>query len=270
MSEESVYNLIDHPVPPKPKPPIYISKYPPNIPPTASTFGLQNTSKPGVSNVGGNFEDPDSIGNHKIKKPYATMGKTTKGQFNETLTKNFLKKGSGTIKIPPAKKFTREITERKPPVPTRKEKPIMGLKSTTNFIVSNAVENILAAPKRPRPNQFNWTQKPEFGQVPKYLEKIKKEIEDEQAYIQELKRQKQEMEENKGMENLRLLSEEEKQELRNGLKARWQELHTKYQGLSFSTDRTNIIRKEKIEKEMDQLEKDIERLKKKYIFVLDE
>ena len=34
-------------------------------------------------------------------------------------------------------------------VPKKDEKPIMGLVSDKNFIVSNAVENILAAPKLP-------------------------------------------------------------------------------------------------------------------------
>jgi len=34
-------------------------------------------------------------------------------------------------------------------VPKKDEKPIMGLVSDKNFIVSNAVENILAAPNLP-------------------------------------------------------------------------------------------------------------------------
>lgn len=46
-SGESVYNLIQKPVEIPPKPPRYKSKYPPDIKPTASTFCLQNTSKPG-------------------------------------------------------------------------------------------------------------------------------------------------------------------------------------------------------------------------------
>ena len=42
-----------------------------------------------------------------------------------------------------ATKFQREA-EKKPPVPKKDEKPIMGLVSDKNFIVANAVENILA------------------------------------------------------------------------------------------------------------------------------
>lgn len=46
--EESIYNLIPKEYNPEPKPPLYRSKYPPNIPPTGSTFCHSTTSKPGV------------------------------------------------------------------------------------------------------------------------------------------------------------------------------------------------------------------------------
>ena len=47
--EESIYNIIPKEYKPDPKPPIYRSKYPPNIPPTGSTFCHNTTSKPGVN-----------------------------------------------------------------------------------------------------------------------------------------------------------------------------------------------------------------------------
>jgi hypothetical protein len=47
-----------------------------------------------------------------------------------------------------ANKFNRPGAK-KTSVPSKDEKPIMGLVSDKNFIVSNAVENILAAPKLP-------------------------------------------------------------------------------------------------------------------------
>lgn len=43
----------------------------------------------------------------------------------------------------PVNKFERQA-ERKPAVPKKDEKPIHGLVSDKNFIVANAVENILA------------------------------------------------------------------------------------------------------------------------------
>ena len=42
-------------------------------------------------------------------------------------------------------KFVRDTScGRKPKIPPPTEKPIMGLKSNKNFIISNAVENILS------------------------------------------------------------------------------------------------------------------------------
>lgn len=48
-----------------------------------------------------------------------------------------------------ATKFNRDV-ERKPAVPKKDEKPIMGLVSDKNFIVANAVENILAGKYKKR------------------------------------------------------------------------------------------------------------------------
>lgn len=55
----------------------------------------------------------------------------------------------------------------------------MGLVSDKNFIVSNAVENILAAPVLPQNKEKDYLKKNNYGRVPKYLQKIKTEIEDE-------------------------------------------------------------------------------------------
>ena len=67
-----------------------------------------------------------------------------------------------------ASKFDRG-SQKKMAVPKKQEKPIMGLVSDKNFIVSNAVENILAAPKMPANSQKDYLKKKNFGKVPKYL-----------------------------------------------------------------------------------------------------
>ena len=67
-----------------------------------------------------------------------------------------------------ATKYTRE-GEKKVPVPKATEKPIMNLVSDKNFIVSNAVENILAAPKIPTNKDKDYLKKKNYGKVPKYL-----------------------------------------------------------------------------------------------------
>lgn len=77
-------------------------------------------------------------------------------------------------------------TEAKAAVPKRDEKPIHGLVSDKNFIVANAVENILAAPKLPQNTQKDYLKKKSYGTVPKYMTKIKNEIEDEYNLVREM------------------------------------------------------------------------------------
>lgn len=71
-------------------------------------------------------------------------------------------------------------------MPAKDEKPIMGLVSDKNFIVSNAVENILAAPNLPSNSEKDYLKKKNYGKVPKYLQKIKNEIEDEYQLVREM------------------------------------------------------------------------------------
>jgi len=50
----------------------------------------------------------------------------------------------------PEKKFEYPDADRKrPTVPPKDEKPLMGLRTTKNFITKNAVENIMSVPKKP-------------------------------------------------------------------------------------------------------------------------
>jgi hypothetical protein len=49
------------------------------------------------------------------------------------------------IKIILVKETKHKCEEKKPAIPKKEEKPIMGLVSEKNFIVANAVENILAS-----------------------------------------------------------------------------------------------------------------------------
>ena len=82
------------------------------------------------------------------------------------------------MKLDEPTKFARPGAK-KVAVPKKDEKPIMGLVSDKNFIVSNAVENILAAPKLPSNNEKDYLKKKNYGKVPKFLQNIKAEIEDE-------------------------------------------------------------------------------------------
>lgn len=79
--EESIYNLIpkEQFVPPKPR--RYKSKHPHDLPPTGSTFGLNTTSKPGVSNLHGDYKPEGS--NHIGKGAGLTFGKP-KGSLKQS------------------------------------------------------------------------------------------------------------------------------------------------------------------------------------------
>ena len=89
--EESIYNLIpkEQFVPEKNK--RYKSQFPPNLAPTASTFGLGTTSKPQCSNLSGKFNLEG--GQHSHLAGGATMG-LPKGAAKPDVT-GFRKKGTG-------------------------------------------------------------------------------------------------------------------------------------------------------------------------------
>lgn len=54
----------------------------------------------------------------------------------------------GDNSLPPLRNFSYDARLLKPSVPKRNEKPILGLKSNKNFIVSNAIETIISTAKR--------------------------------------------------------------------------------------------------------------------------
>lgn len=165
-----------------------------------------------------------------------------------------------------ADQFKRTTEFKKPEVPKKADKPIMGLVSDKNFIVANAVENILAAPKMPDNKDQDYLKKKTYGKVPKYLNKIKREIEDEYQLVQDLHRE----EEAQADQAQFMLPEEERQELIDGLKKKWEVVHKEYQTLTHlgsEASRGKKVKKEKCEAELAQIEKDIEKLQKQYIFV---
>ena len=67
-----------------------------------------------------------------------------------------------------AEKFERKVPK-KPAIPKKEDKPIMGLVSDKNYIVANAVENILAAPKVVENKDQDYLKKKTYGTVPKYM-----------------------------------------------------------------------------------------------------
>ena len=54
----------------------------------------------------------------------------------------------GDNTLPPVRNFSYDCSHKKPKVPKVHEKPVFGQKSDRNFIVHNAIENILSSAKR--------------------------------------------------------------------------------------------------------------------------
>lgn len=138
----------------------------------------------------------------------------------------------------------------------------MNLVSSKNYLVANAVEVILAAPQKSKVTGKDYLHKEDYGRVPKYLEAIKQDIAAEYDYIYQMQ-QKEES-------PVRLMTEEEKQVLIKGLKAKWETVNHDYQAITHITKLDTvgkIKKKESMEAELGQIEKDIARLNKKAIYV---
>ena len=257
--EESIYNLIPKEYVPPPKPKRYHSKYPYDTPPSYSTFGLSTTSKV-LGNAAGQFEHFD--GAHRSKSASAGFGKvkgTGKPQPSE-----YIKKKSGASKLPPVT-FKASKTHLKPPVPKRDEAPIHGLKSDKNYITANAVDVILKGPKK-IPEPENYLKKEQYGKVPRYLARINEQIEEEYKTLKQMRVE----EEEEGSKSRYLLSPEEVQELKEGLKKKWEAVNKDYQSITHigKPDTQGLKRKkENCEKQLAQIEKDLALLDKPYVFV---
>lgn len=244
MADESIYNLIPREEIKQQKPPKHTSKF-------------RGTVK-------------EELNTNKAE--YRTMGQA---KVPTRPPDNFLKKHEKEPKLPEKSTFKyQDDDNRRPPVPKQTDKPVMGLRTTKNFITQNAVENIMSVPRKPEKNfvdtrggdkqpleksgmEPKYVHKKEYGQTPGYLSRRQEEIrraqEEYDAYVAEHFR--------RGA--MKSLSAEERNTILNGLKQNWENIHHEYQGLSVVTDTApKKNRKEKMEAEMKQLERDIETIEK--------
>ncbi|CAN0488875.1 unnamed protein product, partial [Ectocarpus sp. 8 AP-2014] len=68
-------------------------------------------------------------------------------------------------------------------VPRRDDCPVTGIVSKANFVTANAVDTILAVPRRVDLEPVNYLEKEDYGKVPRYLQQVKSEITRENAMI---------------------------------------------------------------------------------------
>lgn len=209
--------------------------------------------------------DPHLTTFRTTKKERETFGRPN--QACKPSTNEFLQSKSRQPTLPPPSKPRREKDRRKPPVPTRDEKPPLGLHSGKNYITANAVQAILAEPKKVGHEEPKPTERGTYGKVPGYLRRIKTEMEREREMAAEAHSRADEG----GTGNLRKLSDEERDELVYRLKMKWEQVNEAYQKLPFTIDTPQRkARKEQMEHELRQLEHDIEALDRKTVVVAED
>jgi hypothetical protein len=244
---ESLYSFVPQPEKEKIKPAMYRSKYDPRADPGGTKFAAKKGSGTFGKPLGASKNDPN--------------------QFLKTKSSNNRKTGKEGLGA--GYRETRR-SKRQPAVPKRSEKPVMGLQSTKNYITSNAVEAILAAPgnkARITTQQPVYLNKVDYGRKPAYLDDVKAEIQREEEMI----KQYMSMNDQHNMgddpeDDSEELSLEELDNLIDALKTKWDKTNANYQRMCHMTHLDTIgkvNRKESMEKELTQLEKDIEMLESK-------
>ncbi|BDA45687.1 probable Enkurin [Coccomyxa sp. Obi] len=133
----------------------------------------------------------------------------------------------------------------------------MGKRSSKDFVTSNALETIKAKPPQVDNSEFWYTSKPDFGKVPGYLKRTKRQIAEERAKMDAyLAAQEQD-------EQAQELPQEEKEQLIRMLKLKWQQINSDFLKLPFDLDTpAKKKRKELYEAQLQQIEKDIRLLER--------
>lgn len=251
---ESIFNLVPVEVPEPPKPPMYRSKYDPKTPVSGSTFGIHGTTQ--------------LLGAGSVKKQStATFGKPLNSQLPDPST--YLKRGDKCSKVPQRANvgaYERpDEGPKKSGVPPRSEKPVMGIKTTKNFITANAVEAILQVPRVKSTTEPDYLKKADYAQVPAYLDQVKEEIRRENEMIDAYVKEQMGYGYEERDDVMEQLSDSERNALIDALKSKWDSVNAKYQKMTHNVNLDTVgkvKRKEAMEKELKMLEADIGKLEK--------
>ena len=94
-------------------------------------------------------------------------------------------------------------------------------------MLNNTVDAILSETKNKPKEQENWMKKKDYGQTPEYLNEIKEALRE----LNEEKRQAHIRRESENQSNT-FMSEEERNEIREGLKEKYMEVSQEYQKIT--------------------------------------
>ena len=224
--EECIYNLIPKPPPVIVKEPLHKSK----------------------------FQDQSQFLTAK-KRAHGTMGQPADKIKKDP--KNFLKKGTFVKDLPPRQRVVPKGNDglNKPPVPSAKDCPKMKPTQKRNFILENWKDAPKTKKLHPQKPETFYVNKKDYGKAPAYLDRVKAEAQAEAEYWDEV-RESMMPEDNET--RCRLISEEERLQILEGLNANMAELKKRYASLAFGQDNLSFRKKkEEMEAEMAQLEADI-------------
>ena len=155
---------------------------------------------------------------------------------------------------------------KKPAVPRRGERPVYGLKTEKNYQTANAVEVILAVPKKYPGPAPRFTDKPDYGKVPAYLTDIKHIIAEEKQIIEDyLKESKKPTGEEPYYDDL---PEADRADLLRKLKRKWAHLNGQYQQILGAESRSKRKLKERYENQLTEVENDIKLLQRGPVRIL--
>jgi hypothetical protein len=258
MAEESIYSLVPHIPEAPPKGRMHRSKFDPNAPPSYSTFPKKEQSA-------GNR---DGSGAMLYAGRSGAMGHDVGPDVDP---KRFLKSHSAARDtLPRPQEFHRPLVA--PPrtgVPTRDDKPVMGLMTDKDFVHANAVDAMhTTARHRNQARQDDPLARKDFGQAPGYLTRMKDQIDGEKTMLAESRQQQAEYNASVKAQFVRHVPDSEKEELIAALRQRWEEKHRQYHALPFAQDTAmQIARKEAIERELKEIEVALEKLSKKVVVV---
>jgi hypothetical protein len=233
---ETIYNLIPKPPPVIIKDPLYVSRF-------AGSKAFDTVKKRGHGTMG---------------QPLDVIRKDPK---------DYLTKRSLRPDLPPRPRVAPhgQETLNKPAVPRQAELDPLALPEKPDFIL----ENWRAAPKtrnlHPQAVKTWYTDKPDFGRTPNYLGRVTKESRREAAYWDGVR---EEMMPEDTETRCRLISDDERYKILEGLQANLADIKRRYGAMSFGQDHLSFRkRKEGMEAQMQQLETDISTFSRANVYV---
>lgn len=248
---ESIYNLIPREYYEPPKQPMHRSSHDPNKKVSGSTFGCHGSTRlPGAGEVKvkeGAFYGP----------PRGELAISAKNmvQFKRAAEESLKSRSPN---------WRDSYRHTKAPIPDKTDRPVIGITTNKNFVTANAVEAILMEPRQPKPGQPNYLLKEDYGKVPAYLTLVKEEVRRENEMIDRYVREKMgEIEESP--EIFERMTEDERIDLLDALKEKWDALNRKYQKITHHVSLDTIgelRRKEDMEAALKQIEGFIDKLER--------